>query len=206
MPQSTSVITMAFVLGTVLLLIAVVGGKFKIFGAEISGTVGSAGRLVAGLAGLALITIGLISALRQNSFTPPPTPRNGDLRVCYQDKEPDTSVHNIRFLELTARCIRNPPRVNDRISIAFTIQNAGNKPVEILETWVTAYDPNDEQKDFGHSNKKKILMPQETIKTSGSLIVDVPGIWEFGPHYALGEKWDGEQYPGHWKRFPLSVQ
>lgn len=127
-------------------------------------------------------------------------------QVCYEDMESVTNAHNIRFLQLTARCTHNPPRVNDEVSVEFTIQNVGNKPIAILETWVAAYDPKNREKDFGHSNKRRIIKPEETIKTFGRRVVDVPGIWYFGPDYALGEKWDGEKYPGQWKRFTLLVQ
>ena len=57
MPQT--VIIGAFVLGSVLGLIALLGGHFKIFGAEVSGGAGPGARAVAGIAGTALIAFGL---------------------------------------------------------------------------------------------------------------------------------------------------
>lgn len=48
-----------FGFGAILLLIAVLNGQFKIYGAEISGGTGLVGRLVAGLLGLVLILFGL---------------------------------------------------------------------------------------------------------------------------------------------------
>jgi hypothetical protein len=61
-PQNITIA--AFILGAVLLLIALIGGRFKIFGAEVSGTVGRAGRLAAGVAGTVLIIIGLFGVPR----------------------------------------------------------------------------------------------------------------------------------------------
>ena len=61
MPQSITIA--AFVLGAVLLLIAILRGGFKIFGAEIEGTAGRFGRIFAGLLGIILIGIGLFSSL-----------------------------------------------------------------------------------------------------------------------------------------------
>ena len=61
MPQSITIA--AFVFGAVLLLIALVGGGFKIFGAEVSGKAGSAGRFLAGLAGVVLLCIGLFGSI-----------------------------------------------------------------------------------------------------------------------------------------------
>jgi hypothetical protein len=48
-----------FGFGAVLLLIAVLNGSFKIYGAEISGSAGVVGRIVAGILGLVLIAFGL---------------------------------------------------------------------------------------------------------------------------------------------------
>lgn len=59
----------AFVLGAVLLLISIIGGKFKIFGAEVSVVVGPAGRTFAGIAGAILIGIGLNNSLPVSQAT-----------------------------------------------------------------------------------------------------------------------------------------
>jgi hypothetical protein len=69
MPPSITIA--AFVLGAVLLLIAILRGGFKIFGAEVNGTAGRFGRIFAGLLGVILIGIGLFSSLdRPSSQTP----------------------------------------------------------------------------------------------------------------------------------------
>jgi hypothetical protein len=58
----TSLEIAAFVLGSVLILIAIIGGKFKIFIAEISNTVNNVGRGISGLMGtVLLIAAALIS-------------------------------------------------------------------------------------------------------------------------------------------------
>ncbi|MGA9565249.1 MAG: hypothetical protein WBS19_06990 [Candidatus Korobacteraceae bacterium] len=64
----------AFVLGAVLLLVAILhGGGFKIFGAEVDGTAGRFGRIFAGLLGVVLIGIGLFSS----PYKPAPQPAAG---------------------------------------------------------------------------------------------------------------------------------
>jgi len=65
MPTSLSI--GAFVLGAVLLLISVVSGGFKIFGAEVSGSSGRLGRLVAFVAGVVLIITGFLHEAREKS-------------------------------------------------------------------------------------------------------------------------------------------
>ncbi len=60
MPQSITIA--AFVFGAVLLLISIVGGNFKIFAAEVSGTTGRFGRLFSGATGIILIIVGLVGS------------------------------------------------------------------------------------------------------------------------------------------------
>jgi hypothetical protein len=57
MPQSLNIA--AFVFGAVLVLLALVVGKFKLFGAEVEGTVSKASRVIAFLFGIFLIARGL---------------------------------------------------------------------------------------------------------------------------------------------------
>jgi hypothetical protein len=57
MPSSVPIA--AFVLGGVLLLVAILGGKFKLFGAEISEAAGKPARWFAGLLGCCLTIVGL---------------------------------------------------------------------------------------------------------------------------------------------------
>jgi len=64
----------AFVLGAVLLLIAFVGGSFKIFAAEISGSAGRLTRWTSGGLGLVLILIGLAFAILELQPQPSPEP------------------------------------------------------------------------------------------------------------------------------------
>lgn len=192
--------TIELLAGIIFLLIAVVGGGFVIEKLKIP-RVPPWARIISGFLGL----IFFILYINFKPSLPPPPPDRDREHIIYEDKEPDTNFHNIRFLTLTAKCVHDPPRVNDRVTVEFKLQNAADKPIKILGTYVTAYDPSEQNRDFGFSNKNKLLMPQEVIKTKGSVIVSVPGTWELGPHYALREKWDGEHYPGHWKRFPLPV-
>lgn len=63
-----------FVVGAILLLIALLGGQFKLFGAEVSGTVGRASRWMSGLA--ALILIGA-AVLLESTGTKPAQPSPG---------------------------------------------------------------------------------------------------------------------------------
>lgn len=57
MPQNITIA--AFVFGAVLLLIALLGGRFKLFGAEIMGTTGLGVRGVAGFLGISFLALGI---------------------------------------------------------------------------------------------------------------------------------------------------
>jgi hypothetical protein len=66
MPENITIA--AFILAAVMLLIAIVGGKFKIFGVEVSAMASSTGRIFAGVIGTILLAIGLYSSLPTNEI------------------------------------------------------------------------------------------------------------------------------------------
>jgi hypothetical protein len=71
-PQSMTI--GAFVLGAVLLLISLVRGGFKIFGAEISGSAGFLGRPIAFVIGITLIVTGFYFQYGSTTGNSPPLP------------------------------------------------------------------------------------------------------------------------------------
>jgi hypothetical protein len=125
--------------------------------------------------------------------------------IVYTDVQPESSSHGIELVSLTARSC-NPPKVGDPLAVELTLRNGTDQPVPLLAVWVTAYDPKGVNKDFGYLRVNRSLTPQELVTTSGERVLDVAGTWELGPHYALGKTWNGERYPGHWKRFPITVR
>ena len=68
MPGSVTIALV--VLGGVLVLIAVLGGKFKIWGAEIEDSTGNPGRIAAGILGVVFILIAIVMGLIQNLPSP----------------------------------------------------------------------------------------------------------------------------------------
>jgi hypothetical protein len=71
MPETIE--TGAFVFGAVLVLLALVSGGFKIFGAEISGTAGKLGRVIAFFLGLIFLGVGLWRSSGLSPVEEPPT-------------------------------------------------------------------------------------------------------------------------------------
>jgi hypothetical protein len=86
MPQSLSIA--AFVFGAVLVLLSLVVGKFKLFGAEIDGTVSKASRVIAFLFGIFLIARGLDLGANQQ---PVPAPAQQQAKVAEPQAVDDDS-------------------------------------------------------------------------------------------------------------------
>lgn len=131
-----------------------------------------------------------------------------EVQIIYSDRDTNTSVHNIKFRQLTAKCNHNPPRVNDIITIEFEMQNISDKPIAFLETFVAARNQLHDNKDFGYSNQGTTFQPQEIIKIEARINVDLPGTWTFWPCYALDIPDIIEEdnlCPGEWRLFPVHV-
>ncbi len=143
----------------------------------------------------------VLTATPTPTSTVPPAP-------CYSDNEPDITNHGIKLINISATCEPNPPRVNSRITIEFTLQNVGNEPITFEFTFIAARNPYDENRDIGYSeNAGRTIQPQEIIRTKGSIIVDSKGIWKFGPAYSLKlPNGTTEGNPNGWRRFPISVE
>lgn len=106
------------------------------------------------------------------------------------------------MLEVVAASDRPEPMVvGGRITVRFTIQNVGQEPFLLNETFVGARNPDDVNRDFGHGNGSYRLQPGESVTTTGSLRVEQPGTWQFTPCYAFEQ--DGKEHhcPGSWNAF-----
>ncbi len=215
MDTITSDATTILILGGLLfILIAIIGGGFSIKEITIP-KIPKWMRVLSFLVGLGLIYISFFSPIppsqppqptQSPQPTQPPQPTNN---IIYSDYEVDTTVHNIRLLQLIATNVNNPPQVNDRITIEFTLQNVGENPIKFLNTFVVARNPFGENKDFGSSNQGKTIQPHEKINTKASIIVDNKGIWEFGPCYSLDIpeiRDENNLCPSGWRRFQVVVK
>jgi Tetratricopeptide repeat len=78
----------AFVFGAVLILVALLGGGFKLFGTEVSGKAGTVQRTVAGSLGALLLIFGLVGPLDFTSHQP------GDDRPSRPDSIPAQTTDN----------------------------------------------------------------------------------------------------------------
>jgi len=111
----------AFVFGAVLLLIGLVGGKFKIFGAEVSGTAGRAGRWFATTAGTLLVLVGL--------FFKPQSPRAASIRPQpMPDVQGPAHTETVRILSFQA----TPAEIKERetTQLHWSVADASNVVID----------------------------------------------------------------------------
>ena len=89
------------IVGAILLLIGLVGGQFKLFGAEVSGQVGRASRWTSGITGVFLIIVGIylgggtanlpLPAPAPTQSTQPPVEAPASTAPARQDAVPETA-------------------------------------------------------------------------------------------------------------------
>ena len=189
------------------ILIGVVGGGFVIKEIQIP-SVPPWARIVSGFLGLIFLCIYFvddhkIAGLKGKEIIVDDR-KIEDLkgkRIIYSYEDSNISPHGFKLINVSAKCIHNPPQINDSIEVGFTLQNINKKSMRVLETFIVGRDPDGNNRDFGYSHENKIIQPNEIIKTEGNIIVDAPGVWKFGPSYEL----DKDIYPGEWQRFAVRV-
>ena len=114
----------------------------------------------------------------------------------------DESRHGLALTDLVATAPHDPPRLHDPLEVRFGLRNATQETIVLAETFVVGRDPDDNNRDLGHSNEGRAVRPGERVETMGILLLDAPGVWTFGPSYDLGN----ETYPGEWHRFSVRVE
>jgi hypothetical protein len=199
----------------VFLLIAVVGGGFTVRELSVP-TVPTWGRFVAAVLGvlfavpfaMSLTNTGdgdratlveFAGADEQTSDGPSPRGAAGQI---YRDDQPETSPESLTLVEVEATAENAEPKVNDRITVTYSLENAGDAPFRLASTFVGARGPGDQWADFGEGNVGHVLQPGGRLTVQSSKIVDEPGMWTFWPCYTFG---DEGFCPDEWKAFEVTV-
>ena len=115
----------AFIAGSVFILIAIIGGEFTVKELNVP-TVSKAGRIVSGIVGVLFISMSILMALIP-SFPVESSPGERSANdstphreeVVYLDDTMVTSPSGIKVSRIRALSQNNPPQVNDRITITF---------------------------------------------------------------------------------------
>ena len=119
----------------------------------------------------------------------------------YTDDSIAVSPDRIRVSGLRAISQHKPPRVNDYVTVKFTLRNDGERPVALGYTFIGARDPSRENNDFGEENHNKTLTPGDTLDISDSILVTKKGVWDFWPCYTIGATY----CPDEWRAFQVAV-
>ncbi len=204
LPDTPALLILA---GIIFIFLSIIGGKTIMANVSIP-EISLKQRYILAIFGAVLLITGFLWIF---PIPPPPPPSNTTptpTQQCYYDDAPDITNHGIKLINISATCEPNPPSVNSRITIEFTLQNVGNEPITFEFTSIAARNPSGENKDIGYGeNTDRTVQPQEIVGTKGSIIVDSKGIWKFGPAYSLKLP-DGttEGNPNEWRRFPVLVK
>lgn len=133
MPQNITLA--AFVLGAILLLVALTTGGVKIFGAEVSGSTGRTARILAGALGALLLAAGLWGAFRPGSSPPPKSPVSSDNLPVKELPKLGTEDKNVRFG-------KDQPVTPDNSQIdEITVMDYTKFPVEVRKEKLLPKEP-----------------------------------------------------------------
>jgi hypothetical protein len=125
----------AFVLGGVLLLIAILhGGGFKIFGAEVDGSAGRFGRIFAGLLGTILIGIGLFSPLYKPASQTPSGSQKTAADSSSSGEAASTNTSTPQGQTQPGKAETNPSQSEQPVNIAGTWHDAEGNEFRISQT------------------------------------------------------------------------
>ncbi|MCA1604002.1 MAG: hypothetical protein LC775_00615 [Acidobacteria bacterium] len=203
----------ALIVGAVFILIAVIGGNVTVQVLKVP-PVPKAGRIGSGVVGALFICYSVLITLpgvsgpnaSGGSGEPPAesssnAPPSGRRDVIHVDEAAVTSPDGIRVEKVTALSQNDPPQVDDRITILFSLRNVGREPVTLNSIFIGARDPIDNNVDFGHENYDTVLAPDQIVNIENSLIVTEKGVWKFWPCYVIGSTY----CPDEWRAFQVLV-
>lgn len=194
---------LALLAGILFILIAVVGGGFTIKEVMIP--------KVPGWARISALVVGILFVFPffwvrfVAAPSGPPEGEGAQLAMIYSDNQPDRGVHGIQLNKLEVWAEHRQPRVNDRISVSFTLQNVGPNSVSFQETFIAARNPGGENRDFGYGHERLTVEPNGTVLVKANMIVDAPGIWQVWPCYILSGGQEEDYCPTRWRAFPVRV-
>lgn len=207
-PQS-----IALIAGLLFLLIAVVGGGFRIERLEIP-KVPTWGRISSFLLGLVLLAFSTYVGFGAPPFADtdqpqettsslqPPAEPSGKENILRSDSEPDTTIDGLQLSNLMVTSDNDPLVLNDRVTVRFFLKNVSDDAITLGSTFVAARDPSGSNADFPEANFDTVLAPKEQLKVEGSRVFDMRGKWQIWPCYTIGES----SCPDEWRSFEISVQ
>lgn len=209
--------TIALAIGSLFLLIAIVGGGFTIERAQIP-QVPAWARIVSSVIGVAFIGFFGYSTLSEDegatlvgrgvdgvveqpptvdtSPIDPPPPADG----IHRDAGPHLAPQGIELLDLVASW-DDPLGVDDTVALSYGLRNAGDAAVQLEYTFVGVRDPADTNRDK-EVDPPMTLQPGDRIDVQTTLLLDEEGVWSIWPCFGVV---GGAECPDEWRSFELPV-
>jgi hypothetical protein len=204
--------TIALTMGSLFLLIAIVGGGFSIERAQIP-QVPTWARVVSSVVGASFLAFFAYATLGGTDVTPAvdrapesvgeppvtpeaPPPADG----IHRDAGPHATSSGIELSDLVASW-QDPLVVNDTLSVAYRLTNTSASPVEVEYFFVGVRDPADTNRDK-ELGQPMTLVPGDSIDLQTTLLLDQEGVWSIWPCFGLA---GGTECPDTWRAFELAV-
>ena len=209
----------ALAIGSLFLLIAIVGGGFTIERAQIP-QVPTWARIVSSVIGVAFIGFFGYSTLnedgvgatlvgsradgvdeRPTAVEQPPAvgaPLSAD--GTHQDGGPHLAPAGIELTDLVATW-DDPLRINDTVAIRYGLTNASDGPIELEFTFIGVRDPADTNRDK-EVDPPSTLQPGDRIDVQTTLLLDQEGVWNIWPCFGVS---GGGECPDEWRSFQVAV-
>jgi hypothetical protein len=201
--------TVSLVAAVVFLLIAVLGGGFSAKELVVP-QVPIWGRIVSACLRLAFAAPFILhqdgSSADSRKDAEKGESNSNTARKLYSDTTFDTSPEQLQLSDLEALGRRDPPKVGDRLTIKFTLDNIADRPMRLASTFIAARDPARTNRDYAEGHYGIRFVPGKIITVSRSIILDSAGTWEFWPCYTF-ERNGRERYcPEEWQSFEVVVR
>jgi hypothetical protein len=204
--------TIALTMGSLFLLIAIVGGGFSIERAQIP-QVPTWARVVSSVIGASFLAFFAYATLGGTDVAPavdPAVDSIGEPQVTPEGPPPADGIHRdagphatssgIELSDLAASW-QDPLVVNDTLSIAYRLTNVSAAPVELEYVFIGVRDPADTNRDK-EVGQQVTLVSGDSIDVQTTLLLDQKGVWSVWPCFGLA---GGTECPDRWRAFEVAV-
>ncbi|WP_107773689.1 hypothetical protein [Nocardioides sediminis] len=204
--------TIALTMGSLFLLIAIVGGGFSVERAQIP-QVPTWARVVSSVIGASFLAFFAYATLGGSGVTPvvdratdsvverqAPTEARPPADGIHRDAGPHATASGIELTDLVASW-QDPLVVNDTLAIGYRLTNAGDTSVELEYVFVGVRDPADTNRDK-EVDQLVTLAPGDSIDLQTTLLLDQEGVWSIWPCFGIA---GGTECPDEWRAFEVAV-
>jgi hypothetical protein len=117
------------------------------------------------------------------------------------DTRPVTSNHGLELNDLRTDADA-PLRVNDELTVSYTLTNVTDEPIQLESTFVGARNPANVTVNIEDMNEGAVIAPGKTVSAEGEVLLVSEGNWRVWPCYLLP---DGQYCPDFWQDINVPV-